>query len=163
MMTVYTGIDHIDGIPVLVSKLAVITRKKAVVFEWRDAQYHEYKEYPLSERVRSVQFATPNLLILATSREFVSLQVPEGQWIDLLSADTASLRTIARPRGALVAGPQSQNTPPSSSHGGGGGGGGWGSWTMGLIGNGANDIPSITRMPNDELLLCREGKCIKLH
>ncbi|KAJ1673562.1 Vacuolar morphogenesis protein 6, partial [Spiromyces aspiralis] len=159
LMITHTEIDHIKEIPVLVSKLCVVTRKKIIVFEWRDAQYHEYKEYPFSERIRSVQFATPNLLLIATSREFTSLHLPLGQWIDLFSADAASLRTAAKSRGGLggtLAPPIKEMPASSPTSGGGNSGGGWGSWTRGFIGGGGSAAPMVVRMPNEELLLCRE-------
>ncbi|KAJ1921015.1 Vacuolar morphogenesis protein 6 [Mycoemilia scoparia] len=150
MMTVYTGVDHVDGIPVIVSKLAVIVKKKLIVFEWRDAQFTDNKEFPLNEKIRSFQFSTSNMLILSTTKEFMCLQLSRGQWIDLLAADAASLRSMAKPQ------PQGTQQLPTSQSSGSGGGGGWGSWTMGLIGNAATGSPNIVKMPDEELLLCRE-------
>ncbi|OMH85327.1 hypothetical protein AX774_g1133 [Zancudomyces culisetae] len=84
----------------MVSKLAIVTRKKLVVYEWRDAEYRECKEYNCSERVESIGMGTVSMIIVATDKEFWSLELNHGQWDELFAADTASLLTV----GASVVG-----------------------------------------------------------
>ncbi|KAJ1954929.1 Vacuolar morphogenesis protein 6, partial [Dipsacomyces acuminosporus] len=95
VISVHTAVDHIDGIPTLVSKLAVYAKRRVVILEWRDAEFYKSFEYSAADRVTAMQFSSPRLLTLSSAREFLTLQLPEGQWDDLFPADTASLRTLA--------------------------------------------------------------------
>ncbi|KAJ1817294.1 Vacuolar morphogenesis protein 6, partial [Coemansia sp. RSA 2598] len=174
VVAVYTAVDHIDGIPTLVSKLAVHAKRKVVVLEWRDAEFYKSFEYPAADKITAMQFASPNLLALATAREFLTLQLPRGQWDDLFPADTASLRTVAglstsaphiggagAGAGAGAAGgggspDPSANSGSSQSASGTASAGMWGSWAIGLSGSSNEAKTSIARMPNEKLLLCHE-------
>ncbi|KAJ2778469.1 Vacuolar morphogenesis protein 6 [Coemansia interrupta] len=168
VLAVHTAVDHIDGIPTLVSKLAVHAKRKVVVLEWRDAEFYKTFEYSAADKIIAMQFASPGLLAMATAREFLTLQIPRGQWDDLFPADTASLRTVAGvalggASGAATAdsssgagGPQTAPSTSSGSGGGGGGGGMWGSWAIGLAGSTTEAKATIARMPGDKLLLCHE-------
>ncbi|KAJ1826573.1 Vacuolar morphogenesis protein 6, partial [Coemansia sp. RSA 2599] len=174
VVAVYTAVDHIDGIPTLVSKLAVHAKRKVVVLEWRDAEFYKSFEYSAADKIMAMQFASPNLLALATAREFLTLQLPRGQWDDLFPADTASLRTVAglstsaphiggagAGAGAGAAGgggspDPSANSGSSQSASGTASAGMWGSWAIGLSGSSNEAKTSIARMPNEKLLLCHE-------
>ncbi|KAJ2379115.1 Vacuolar morphogenesis protein 6 [Coemansia sp. RSA 2607] len=175
VVSVHTAVDHIDGIPTLVSKLAVHAKRKVVVLEWRDAEFYKTFEHSAADKIIAMQFASPNLLALATAREFLTLQLPRGQWDDLFPADTASLRTVVGvamggASGAATDSPSSgsgsqatttaaasaQAPAPSTSGGGGGGGGMWGSWAIGLAGSTTEAKATIARMPGEKLLLCHE-------
>ncbi|KAJ1891571.1 Vacuolar morphogenesis protein 6 [Kickxella alabastrina] len=178
IVAVHTAVDHIDGIPTLVSKLAVHAKRKVVVLEWRDAEFYKSFEYSAADKITAMQFASLNLLTLATAREFLTLHLPRGQWDDLFPADAASLRTVA---GLGLAGIQGVNAggggrngggnadlaangaaqpavtqAPTSSGGGNGGGGMWGSWAIGLSGSTTELKTTIARMPSEKLLLCHE-------
>ncbi|KAJ2162215.1 Vacuolar morphogenesis protein 6 [Coemansia sp. RSA 552] len=169
IMALHTGVDHIDGIPTLVSKLAVYGKRRVVVLEWRDAEFFKAFEYTATERIIAMQFSAPGLLVLSTAREFLTLQLPRGQWDDLFPADTASLRTaVGGPLGSTP-GPEASGagngtdaassthaSPPSSSGTGSGGGGMWGSWTLGLAGSSSDVQTQIVRMPGDKLMLCHK-------
>ncbi|KAJ1733265.1 Vacuolar morphogenesis protein 6, partial [Coemansia biformis] len=167
VLALHTGIDHIDGIPTLSSKLAVYAKRKVVVLEWRDSEFYKSYEYPAAEKIVALHFAAPGLLVLSTAREFLTLQLPRGQWDDLFPADTASLRTVA---GGMPAGghgldgsggaPGAQPPQPSSGNAAGGssssGGGMWGSWALGLAGSATDVKTTIARMPGERLLLCHK-------
>ncbi|ORX74242.1 hypothetical protein DL89DRAFT_205144, partial [Linderina pennispora] len=88
LVAVHTSVDHIDGIPTLVSKLAVHAKRRVLVFEWRDAEFYKSFEYSAAERIIAMQFCASNLLALSSAKEFLTLQLPEGQWDDLFPADT---------------------------------------------------------------------------
>ncbi|KAJ1646594.1 Vacuolar morphogenesis protein 6 [Coemansia asiatica] len=182
VVAVYTAVDHIDGIPTLVSKLAVHAKRKLVVLEWRDAEFYKSFEYSAADKVTAMQFASPNLLALATAREFLTLQLPRGQWDDLFPADTASLRTVAglSMSASHIGGGTSNNgigSPDLSANGSSQSasekpasastaaaasatatntGGMWGSWAIGLSGSSNEAKTTIARMPNEKLLLCHE-------
>ncbi|KAJ1888982.1 Vacuolar morphogenesis protein 6, partial [Coemansia sp. S17] len=155
LVAVHTAVDYIDGIPTLVSKLAVHAKRKLVVLEWRDAEFYKSLEYSAAEKITAMQFASASLLVVSTAREFLTLQLSQNQWDDLFPADTASLRTVAA--GSLSAvgnngtGPESTSSPqPASS------GGMWGSWGIGLSGSSTDVKTIIARMPGEKLLLCHE-------
>ncbi|KAJ2095293.1 Vacuolar morphogenesis protein 6, partial [Coemansia sp. S142-1] len=155
LVAVHTAVDYIDGIPTLVSKLAVHAKRKLVVLEWRDAEFYKPLEYSAAEKITAMQFASASLLVVSTAREFLTLQLSQNQWDDLFPADTASLRTVAA--GSLSAvgnngsGPESTSSPqPASS------GGMWGSWGIGLSGSSTDVKTIIARMPGEKLLLCHE-------
>ncbi|KAJ2726037.1 Vacuolar morphogenesis protein 6 [Coemansia sp. Benny D115] len=150
-VAVYTAVDHIDGIPTLVSKLAVHARRKVVVLEWRDAEFYKSFDYSAADRITAMQFASPNLLVLATAREFLTLQLPIGQWDDLFPADTASLRTVAGVSLGAVQGVASSQPANSTANSG-----MWGAWGIGLSTAGTEPKTTIARMPGDRLLLCHE-------
>ncbi|KAJ2805084.1 Vacuolar morphogenesis protein 6 [Coemansia helicoidea] len=158
VLALHTGVEHIDGIPTLSSKLAVYAKRKVVVLEWRDSEFYKSFEYPAADRIVAMHFAAPGLLVLATAREFLTLQLPRGQWDELFPADAASLRTVAGglvPSSAAAPGaqppqPPSTITAASSSYGG----GMWGSWTLGLAGAAAEVKTTIAPMPGERLLLC---------
>ncbi|KAJ2004175.1 Vacuolar morphogenesis protein 6 [Coemansia thaxteri] len=176
LVAVHTAVDHIDNIPTLVSKLAVHAKRKLVVLEWRDAEFYKSHEYSAADKITAMQFASANLLVLSTAREFLTLQLPQGQWDDLFPADTASMRTIAvgslaaipaigGTRGGGGGGPESAaaaaSTSPSlsqapASSGAGGGGSMWGSWGLGLSSTSTEVKTIIARMPGEKLLLCHE-------
>ncbi|KAJ2850749.1 Vacuolar morphogenesis protein 6 [Coemansia brasiliensis] len=157
IIALHTGVDHIDGIPTLVSKLATYGKRKVVVLEWRDAEFYKSFEYSAAEKIVAMQFSAPGLLVLSTAREFLTLQLPRGQWDDLFPADTASLRTVAGgmsiSHGTDTAGNSSENTlaPGASS-----GTGMWGSWALSLSGTSSDVQTTIARMPGDKLLLCHK-------
>ncbi|KAJ2821017.1 Vacuolar morphogenesis protein 6, partial [Coemansia furcata] len=157
LVAVHTAVDHIDGIPTLVSKLAVHAKRKLVVLEWRDAEFYKSLEYSAAERITAMQFASASLLVLSTAREFLTLQLSQNQWDDLFPTDTASLRTVAAGSLAVVGstggGPESMSSPQPASTGG---GGMWGSWGIGLSGLSTDVKTIIARMPGEKLLLCHE-------
>lgn len=159
LIAAYTAVDHIDNIPTLVSKLAIHARRRIVVLEWRDAEFYQSSEYNAANKITALQFAAPGLLILSTAREFLTLQLPEGQWDDLFPADVASIRTVA---GSGLANDDTMSSKTGSQSDS-GGGGGWGAWAMGLSGGGgsSSEIKTIVaRMPNERLLLCHEGVAV---
>ncbi|KAJ2744641.1 Vacuolar morphogenesis protein 6 [Coemansia sp. BCRC 34301] len=163
LIAVHTAVDHIDGIPTLVSKLAIHAKRKLVVLEWRDAEFYKSLEYTAAERITAMQFASASLLVLSTAREFLTLQLAQNQWDDLFPADTASLRTVAagslsaagsNSNGSRVGGPELASSPQPASTGG---GGMWGSWGIGLSGPSTEVKTIIARMPGEKLLLCHES------
>ncbi|KAJ2708784.1 Vacuolar morphogenesis protein 6, partial [Coemansia spiralis] len=158
VMALHTGVEHIDGIPTLSSKLAVYAKRKVVVLEWRDSEFYKSFEYAAADRIVAMHFAAPGLLVLATAREFLTLQLPRGQWDELFPADTASLRTVAGglgPDGSSAApGAQPPQLPSSSTSASGSGAGMWGSWALGLAGSTADVKTTIAPMPGERLLLC---------
>ncbi|KAJ2556243.1 Vacuolar morphogenesis protein 6 [Coemansia sp. RSA 1933] len=95
IIALHTAVDHIDNIPTLVSKVAIYGKRRIVVLEWRNAEFYKTFEYSSPEKIIAMQFASPGLLALSTAREFLTLQLPQGQWDDLFPADTSSLRTLA--------------------------------------------------------------------
>ncbi|KAJ2312385.1 Vacuolar morphogenesis protein 6 [Coemansia sp. RSA 2705] len=151
IIALHTGVDHIDGIPTLVSKLATYGKRKVVVLEWRDAEFYKSFDYSAAEKIVAMQFAAPGLLVLSTAREFLTLQLPRGQWDDLFPADTASLRTVA---GGMAVGRGTEasdataGTPAPANT--------WGSWALSLAGSSADVHTTIARMPGDKLLLCHK-------
>ncbi|KAJ2806051.1 Vacuolar morphogenesis protein 6 [Coemansia guatemalensis] len=159
VLALHTGVDHIDGIPTLVSKLAVYAKRKVVVLEWRDAEFYKSFEYASAEKIVAMQFSAPGLLVLSTAREFLTLQLPRGQWDDLFPADTASLRTVA---GGIAAGSHGIDASRTGGEAGGtaqtaaAGGGMWASWALSLSGPAADIQPTIARMPGEKLLLCHK-------
>ncbi|KAJ2452840.1 Vacuolar morphogenesis protein 6 [Coemansia sp. RSA 2336] len=157
IIALHTGVDHIDGIPTLVSKLATYGKRKVVVLEWRDAEFYKSFDYSAAEKIVAMQFSAPGLLVLSTAREFLTLQLPRGQWDDLFPADTASLRTVAGGMsinpGADPAGNSSEN---ASAPGASSGTGMWGSWALSLSGTSSDVQTTIARMPGDKLLLCHK-------
>ncbi|KAJ1742807.1 Vacuolar morphogenesis protein 6 [Coemansia sp. RSA 989] len=157
IIALHTGVDHIDGIPTLVSKLATYGKRKVVVLEWRDAEFYKSFDYSAAEKIVAMQFSAPGLLVLSTAREFLTLQLPRGQWDDLFPADTASLRTVAGgmsiSHGADPAGNSNENT---SAPGASSGTGMWGSWALSLSGTSSDVQTTIARMPGDKLLLCHK-------
>ncbi|KAJ1823403.1 Vacuolar morphogenesis protein 6 [Coemansia sp. RSA 2675] len=159
LVAVHTAVDHIDGIPTLVSKLAVHAKRKLVVLEWRDAEFYKSLEYSAAEKITAMQFASANLLVVSTAREFLTLQLAQNQWDDLFPADTASLRTVAAGSHPVVGingggGPDTAASPQPA--GTSGGGSMWGSWGIGLSGSSADVKTIIARMPGEKLLLCHE-------
>ncbi|KAJ1951827.1 Vacuolar morphogenesis protein 6 [Linderina pennispora] len=153
LVAVHTSVDHIDGIPTLVSKLAVHAKRRVLVFEWRDAEFYKSFEYSAAERIIAMQFCASNLLALSSAKEFLTLQLPEGQWDDLFPADTSSLRTLA---GGLMGGPAMDSAPAAGSGSATNSGSMWGSWAIGLAGSGGGLKTLIRKMPGEKLLLCHE-------
>ncbi|PIA15669.1 hypothetical protein COEREDRAFT_81806 [Coemansia reversa NRRL 1564] len=161
VLALHTGVDHIDSIPTLVSKLAVYAKRKVVVLEWRDAEFYKSFEYASTEKIVAMQFSAPGLLVLSTAREFLTLQLPRGQWDDLFPADTASLRTVA---GGIAVGGHGIDAGRAGGETGGttqtagatAGGGMWASWALSLSGPAADIQPTIARMPGEKLLLCHK-------
>ncbi|KAJ2664875.1 Vacuolar morphogenesis protein 6 [Coemansia sp. RSA 1200] len=95
IIATHTAVDRVDNIPTLVSKVAVYGKRRIVVLEWRNAEFYKTFEYTSAEKIIAMQFAASGLLTLSTAREFLTLQLPLGQWDDLFPADTSSLRTLA--------------------------------------------------------------------
>ncbi|KAJ1769624.1 Vacuolar morphogenesis protein 6 [Coemansia sp. RSA 1813] len=185
VIAMHTGVDHIDNIPTLVSKVAIYGKRRIVVLEWRNAEFFKTFEYSSAEKITAMQFASPGLLTLSTAREFLTLQLPCGQWDDLFPADTSSLRTLAGSFGAGsiygrpdegvhgpgskggspdASGPGQQQSAPgtgsanatASAGGTGGSSSMWGSWTLGLAGSSTETKTTISRMPGERLLLCHK-------
>ncbi|KAJ2585940.1 hypothetical protein EV177_009853, partial [Coemansia sp. RSA 1804] len=75
--------------------VAVYGKRRIVVLEWRNAEFYKTFEFTSPEKIIAMQFAASGLLTLSTAREFLTLQIPLGQWDDLFPADTSSLRTLA--------------------------------------------------------------------
>ncbi|OLY81894.1 Vam6/Vps39-like protein [Smittium mucronatum] len=170
IMTAITSIELISGIPTIISKLAVVVKKKIIIFEWRDSEYFESKEYSSGDKIETIRFSTINFMFVATFKDFWTLQLSLGQWDELFSADTSSLLTVGAGFDASIAepkypdiGPRNSNenkqevSQQSSTS--------WSGWGLGFggalinAGYGSNfrKYPIIKRMPNDELLLCREN------
>ncbi|KAJ2384734.1 Vacuolar morphogenesis protein 6, partial [Coemansia sp. RSA 2559] len=182
IIAMHTAVDHIDNIPTLVSKVAVYGKRRIVVLEWRNAEFFKTFEYSSAEKIVAMQFASPGLLALSTAREFLTLQLPRGQWDDLFPADTSSLRTLAGSFGAggmygrpddgrrgpgsktvhpdesrlqqpMAAGTSAANATASAAATG---GSMWGSWALGLAGSSTETKTTISRMPGERLLLCHK-------
>ncbi|KAJ2782139.1 Vacuolar morphogenesis protein 6 [Coemansia javaensis] len=155
VMALHTGVDHTDGIPTLSSKLAVYAKRRVVVLEWRDSEFYKSFEHPAADRIVAMHFAAPGLLVLATAREFLTLQLPRGQWDDLFPADSASLRTVVGAMPPAAHGPDAAHSPPPAAAPA-SSAGSWGSWALGLAGSAPDAKTTIARMPAEKLLLCHK-------
>ncbi|PVU85114.1 hypothetical protein BB560_000916 [Smittium megazygosporum] len=172
LMVCITDVETISGVPTLVSKLAIAIKRKIIVFEWQDSEYIESKEFICPEKVENFNFGTINNLIIATPKEFLSLQLGNGAFDELFPTDTSSLLTIGKDfqnqmhalknptesnNLSQIHSPSQQNVSQENQPG-------WGSWAFSFAGTlrattfslGGKRIPTIERVEKDELLLCRD-------
>ncbi|KAG8897844.1 Vacuolar morphogenesis protein 6 [Tulasnella sp. 403] len=126
--TADAGNNTSQGMPSVVTRLAVGCRRKIVVYTWKDGEAQEVKELNLPHSPRVITFSTPNVLVLSyTSTEHVLLKVP-----------MMSITELVLPA-----------PPPSTTIGGMGKGAlsGWGGYmTLGL---GAKAKPFVYRTTED--------------
>ncbi|KAJ1969426.1 Vacuolar morphogenesis protein 6 [Dispira parvispora] len=154
------------GIPTLVSKVAVGIRRRIVVFIWRDAEFAETREFTAPDRVKSMGWATNDLLCVGLGRgEYQLLKVSTGTWRELLPTDATSMVSTS---GASVF---------STATSGMGNIGRWGSMGFNMLssmtlgsggsdghpgGGGPGSDALIVKLPNDEILVNRDHHSICL-
>ncbi|KAI8096965.1 vacuolar sorting protein 39 domain 2-domain-containing protein [Halteromyces radiatus] len=171
LFTIQTMVEmNQEQIPQLVTRLAVAVRKKLVVFVWKDTEFLETKEWPISDRVKTMAWVGSTKICLGLASEYALMEVESGQWTELFGPMT---------EGGLLNG---ANIGGSNGNGGSGGGSGSGS------GSGSNSIssgaasgaistlnslynmsigfrggkPMVTKIPNNEMLLARDHVSIFL-
>ncbi|KAJ1975589.1 Vacuolar morphogenesis protein 6 [Dimargaris cristalligena] len=99
-LAVHTGIEMgqspSEGIPTLVSRIAVAVRRKILVFTWKDAEYVTMKEYPTPHQVRVLGWATPDQLCIGFGRaEYYLLRTTTGTIGPLLPGEMGAFTTTS--------------------------------------------------------------------
>ncbi|RKP39035.1 vacuolar sorting protein 39 domain 1-domain-containing protein [Dimargaris cristalligena] len=89
-----------EGIPTLVSRIAVAVRRKILVFTWKDAEYVTMKEYPTPHQVRVLGWATPDQLCIGFGRaEYYLLRTTTGTIGPLLPGEMGAFTTTSNASG----------------------------------------------------------------
>ncbi|KAF9160395.1 Vacuolar morphoproteinsis protein 6, partial [Actinomortierella ambigua] len=148
LFSVFSRIEIQDMIPQVVTRLAVAVRRKMVVFSWHDAEFIDTKEFPIPDRVRTMEWVGTQKLCLGFDNEYALMDCQTSQLTPLFSPSSPTLQ------GAIGSTLESTfntlNTLSSMA-------------TGGLMGFGSKPgKPLITRLPNDEILLGKEHSSISI-
>lgn len=128
-LAVTSAIERDDnGIPTIVSRLAVGVKRRLLLYSWEDGGFQEGKEVLLSGNVRTLTWTSGGKVVAGLQSGFVTVDVQSGAVQDV--------------------------TPPDSKSAGTGEDKGWGSY-VGMGGWGSK--PLSTRL-GDELLLVKDCK-----
>ncbi|KAI8870257.1 hypothetical protein GQ42DRAFT_162841 [Ramicandelaber brevisporus] len=114
------------ALPVIVTKLAVATKWKIHIFEWRDAEYVSVSTFDVAERIRSLTWASLNSLFMTTARDtFLRMSLPAGTVSDVDfssvtsniagSTDSQSVRNDTTGKSGSVSSIPVASTPSSPS------------------------------------------------
>lgn len=103
--SVWSGVDHSSGIPVLSTHVAVCVKRQVLVFTWLDSEFEGEQHFECPDRGRSVEFLTHDIVVVATTNDFVAvytkfdrvevLQVPIGGSLGTVSTTMGYLGTRA--------------------------------------------------------------------
>ncbi|KAG0231170.1 Vacuolar morphogenesis protein 6 [Actinomortierella wolfii] len=148
LFSVFSRIEIQDMIPQVVTRLAVAVRRKIVVFSWHDAEFIDTKEFPIPDRVKTMEWVGTQKLCLGFDNEYALMDCQTSQLTPLFSPSSPTLQ------GAIGSTLESTfntlNTLSSMA-------------TGGLMGFGSKPgKPLITRLPNDEILLGKENSSISI-
>lgn len=138
-----------QGIPIVVTNLAVGCKRRFVLFSWRDSQWQPPKELALPHQIRSLTFPTSNSIILGFSTStYGRVRVSLGQ-----SKTPLVLEDFVLPS-------KPSNASQTNASGNSSGGFGLGSLALGLGGIGRVAKNEVLSTGKGELLVLRDSKLI---
>lgn len=83
------GVSEVDnGVHAVVSRLAVASRKRLLVYEWRDSQFETVKEIQLNDRIRTMSFVGLNRIVCGLSTDFALVDVELEQVVSTVVASS---------------------------------------------------------------------------
>ncbi|KAI9289950.1 vacuolar sorting protein 39 domain 2-domain-containing protein [Umbelopsis sp. AD052] len=118
-----------DGIPMLMTRLAVAVRKKLFIFVWKDTEFLETKELNIPDRIKAMAWVGPTKICLGFSGEYV-----------LMDVETKVLTELFAPSG-----PPDGSGPMSALNN---------LYNMSIGSRGGK--PLVTKIPNNEMLLAKD-------
>ncbi|CAO3689464.1 unnamed protein product [Umbelopsis ramanniana] len=118
-----------DGIPMLMTRLAVAVRKKLFIFVWKDTEFLETKELNIPDRIKAMAWVGPTKICLGFSGEYV-----------LMDVETKVLTELFAPSG-----PPDGSGPMSTLNN---------LYNMSIGSRGGK--PLVTKIPNNEMLLAKD-------
>lgn len=68
--------DESDGAPVMISRLLVACKSRLVCYEWQDAEFTEYKELHLPDRIKTITFLNPDKAVCGLASDYCIVDVP---------------------------------------------------------------------------------------
>ncbi|OLL23333.1 Vam6/Vps39-like protein, partial [Neolecta irregularis DAH-3] len=80
-----------DGIPMLVSRLAVIVKRKVLLYAWNDTEFSEGPEFSLPERPKTLAFMASTKLIFGLSTDYSILDLDSMQLSQVFSSTFAPI------------------------------------------------------------------------
>ncbi|KAF9156153.1 Vacuolar morphoproteinsis protein 6 [Linnemannia schmuckeri] len=148
LFSVFSKIEIQDGFPQVVTRLAVAVKRKVIVFSWQDSEFMSTKDFPVPDRVRTMEWVGTQNLCMGFDSEYALMDCKTSVLTPLFSPTSPSVQ------GALGSTLESTlntlNTFSSLA-------------TGGLMGFGSKPgKPLITRLPNDEILLGKENSSISV-
>ncbi|KAG0220533.1 Vacuolar morphogenesis protein 6 [Mortierella sp. GBA43] len=137
-----------NGIPQVITRLAVAVRRRVIVYTWEDGQGIVPKEFNVPDRIRRMEWIRTKTLCIGFDNEYALLDYKSGILTTLCSL-TSPLN-----QGALGS---TLETTLNTLHT-------FGSLaTGGLMGFGSKPgKPLIARLPKDEILLVKEDSCFSV-
>ncbi|KAJ2960262.1 hypothetical protein NQZ79_g4423 [Umbelopsis isabellina] len=118
-----------DGIPMLMTRLAVAVRKKLLIFVWKDTEFHETKELNIPDRIKAMAWVGSTKICLGFSGEYA-----------LMDVETKELTELFAPSG-----PPDGSGPMSTLNS---------LYNMSIGSRGGK--PLVTKIPNNEMLLAKD-------
>ncbi len=91
----FTCITHDSGIPVLITQLCILVKKKALIYTWNDTEFLDTVGFNLSDRARTATFVSRSRLIIGCNTEWFK--------VDLDSAAVTSI-SLSDPLGSVPTG-----------------------------------------------------------
>ena len=78
--SITSGVRHIDedSIPVMISRLLVACKTRLVCYEWRDAEFTEYKELHLPDRIKTITFLNPDKAVCGLASDYCIVDIPSS-------------------------------------------------------------------------------------
>lgn len=72
-----SGVRNLDdGVPVMISRLLVACKSRLVCYEWRDAEFTEYKELHLHDRIKTITFVNHDKAVCGLASDYCVVDVP---------------------------------------------------------------------------------------
>jgi Vam6/Vps39-like protein vacuolar protein sorting-associated protein 39 len=90
-----------DGVPTIISRLAIIVKRKLIIYSWHDAELIEpevpsrlpllmQQEFPLPDRARTLTWMSSSKLCLGLSSDYTILDTSVGTFSDSFSPTTTA-------------------------------------------------------------------------
>ncbi|KAG0294172.1 Vam6/Vps39-like protein [Linnemannia gamsii] len=148
LFSVFSKIEIQDGFPQVVTRLAVAVRRKVIVFSWQDSEFMSTKDFPVPDKVKSMEWVGTQNLCMGFDNEYALMDYKTSVLTTLFSPTSPSVQGAL---GSTLGGAlDTLNTFSSLA-------------TGGLMGFGSKPgKPLITRLANDEILLGKENSSISV-
>lgn len=99
--SVWSGVDHSSGIPILTTLVAVCVKRQILLFTWLDSEFEGERHFDCPDRGKVVEFLTNETLLVGMTNDFVMIDLKDGRVEALQVPIGGSLGTVSTTMGYL--------------------------------------------------------------
>lgn len=98
--SVWSGVDHSSGIPILSTHVAVCVKRQLLLFTWLDAEFEGERHFDCPDRAKEAAFLTGTCIVVGMTNDFVSVDTTTGT-VEAMPLPISSFGAVSTTMGYL--------------------------------------------------------------